>query len=1174
MHPAGVSRSSRPPTSCCGAAPSGRLPWACALALAAACAWPHARSAAQGLDPSIPLPHLHFETWSTDQGLPQNSVNSVLQTSDGYLWVGTFEGLARFDGVRFRVFDVTSTPQLLASAVSRMREDSRGRLWVAFRSGGGLARFVHGRLERVWSTADGLLSDTVWDVVEDRSGTVWVATQDGLNRVDGDTVGAAPVGHPLLRDEISALLVDRRGVLWIGSRNEGLGRLEAGRLEVLTTADGLGSTRVYALDEDRDGALWVADGREVHRLADGRLTLARTTADLGGEYVRAIHVDRRGAVWLGTYGGTGRLMRLSGGAWQSFSSRDGLGNTFLRCVAEDREGSVWFGSNGGLHRLRDSKFKTLTTRDGLRASYARVVIEDGRGRIWVGTDGGGVNAYADGSFSAITAAEGLLGDSVRALAVGADDELWVGVYGRGVNRVQGGVVRQAITLADGLPSLLIRALHVDAAGDLWVGTEGGLARVSEGRLALLGAADGILSDDVFVVQSDGRGTVWVGTGGGLYAYRDERFTAYPAAGGSPGNAIYALHLDRDRTTLWIGSEGGLGSYREDRGFASFGRHEGMLRHAIFQVLEDDSGRLWLSSNNGVLSVAKADLERAAAGRGGPLSVARYGKADGMRSAQCNGTSQPAGWRSSDGQLWFPTADGVAVIAPDRIPLNAVPPPVLVEDFVVDGRSLPLAPGATVTVPPGAEKFEIHYAGLSFVAPQQVRFQYRLEGMDDSWVDPGTRRTAYYTNLAPGQHAFRVRAANNDGVWSTADAVLRFEVEPYLYQRRWFAATIGVLLLGGLVGGVRARSTQLLRRARELERLVDERTTELSAYTRELETLDEIVATINREPDLDHVMMAVLEQGAVLLPAASTGAFLASDGAGGGFSVRASRGWGPERLPGLRVPASVAVRVLADEAEALADGVCLVRDPGDQPGAGPLRPLLAADTVLALSLPLAGEVMGFLVFDVGCDRSALRSTDLLRLGRYRQHAITALARARALRELEAANDELQRLATVDALTGVANRRHFDAALELEWSRARRGATEVSLLMVDVDHFKRFNDAYGHQQGDECLAAVAGALQGVVSRAIDVVARYGGEEFAVILPATNAAGALSLADRVRRAVEGLAIAHERSDVAAVVTISVGVATVRPNGSGTPADLVAAADAALYRAKREGRNRIATA
>jgi diguanylate cyclase (GGDEF)-like protein len=950
-------------------------------------------SRVQALDPSFGLTQYGFRSWTVEQGLPQNQVKAVLQTRDGHLWLGTQIGLVRFDGEHFVLFDSRTSPAFRETDVLALCEDREGNLWIGTR-GGGVLRHRDGGFVR-FDTTSGLPNNIVRAIYQDRTGRLWVGTESGVVRLEGDRF-VVPAGLDT-QSYIIMAIAEAEGALWLGTDGAGLFRVGDKGVEKLTRKQGLSSDQVRALHTARDGTLWIGTLGGVDRLKGGKIAHQPAPSGSWG-HALAIQEDRNGNLWVGTRGHG--LARLSSGRWSLFQPPKGLALDIVLALYEDREGGIWIGADGaGLSVLRDARFATFGTPEGLAHELVVTVLADRQGNVWMGSYGGGLHRYRDGQFRAYTTKDGLSGNQAFSLFEDRAGTLWVGTDGAGLNRFRDGVFRSYRT-KDGLPNDRVTAMAEDREGNLWVGTYGGgVARFRDGRFTKFGKAEGLSSEMVIALTSDSTGRLWVGTdlGGGLSVLENGRFSVYTTEHGLAHNTVYSVYEDATGT-LWIATGGGLSCFRQGK-LSAITPRDGLFEDVIFQVLEDGQGRLWMSGAKGIFRVDKKALLDFVDGRVKSVTSVAYGTSDGMRTSECNGGGQPAGWKARDGSLWFPTPRGAVRVDPANMPFNDLPPPVSIEQVSID-RSL-YDPRRSAVAPPGRGEIQIEYAGLSFRDPEKVQFKVQLEPFDPGWVDLGTRRAAFYTNIPPGPYRFRVAAANNDGVWNEQGAVFSFELRPHFYQARWFYAlcAVGTVLLVG--AGYFARISRLAANERRLAKLVFERT----------------------------------------------------------------------------------------------------------------------------------------------------------------------------RELEQANQMLSRFSYLDAVTGIANRRNFDEGLELEWRRVRREGAPLSLIMIDIDHFKLFNDTYGHPKGDECLKMVAQALRRTLHRPGDLCARYGGEEFAVILPGTDAPGAAGVAESLRASVQELLVPHAASNHV-VVTVSVGVGTAQPGDDSTGESLVAVSDQALYEAKRTGRNRVCVA
>ena len=794
--------------------------------------------AALALDPARPLDHYGHQAWRTDSGLPQNTVHSILQTRDGYLWLGTDGGLVRFDGIDFVTFEGENTPQFKSDTVYDLLEvpsnDGSGTLWIS--TAAGLLSYRKGAFT-AYTTAQGLPADTVWFSYEDHRHRVWAVTSAGPAFFDGKAFASIPGTQPAAPLNRHALAEDEQGTLWLGGNsgvfaldtraatprltshllggtdvetvtfdrahdlwiggNEGLQRYAGGTLTPVPISHATGRTEVTAVEPDPDGSLWVgtASGM-VHLARDGSVAPLH---DAGLERVDQLFRDRQGVLWVATERG---VFRLQGNRLQSFAPGSALAANRILSLYEDREGDLWIGTDsGGLNLLRDQKFTTYTTSDGLSGNLVRCVFQSAQGELWIGTDGAGLNRRTSSGFAHVTTTDGLSSNVILSLAGGSGGDLWVGTpNGLNLLHAVGSTKRiQRFTSADGLPDDFIRSLSSDRDGTLWIGTRHGLAHLAAGKFTSYSSLDGLGSDFIGAIFRARRGDLWIGTSGGLSRLHDGVFTNSTVQQGLSNNTVTAIAQDA-QGTLWLGTNGGgLNRLREGASqppVQAFPWSSKELPGTIYSILEDASGHLWLSSQTGIYRVSLAQLNAYSAAR--PLAVATYGTADGMNIRECSGSGHPAAWKLTDGSLWFATLDGISFIDPAHAAENRVPPPVVIEKVLVDDQIRDLH--QELTIKPGTNRLEFQYAGLSFVAPQKVQYRYQLQGFDRAWIDAGSRRAAFYTNLPPGNYRFQVMAANNDGVWNTAAASFALRLLPHFYQTWWFYSALALagLLLGYLV----------------------------------------------------------------------------------------------------------------------------------------------------------------------------------------------------------------------------------------------------------------------------------------------------------------------------------------------------------------------------------------
>lgn len=721
-----------------------------------------------------------FDSWTTDNGLPQVSVNSILQTRDGFLWLTTYGGLVRYDGLRFQIYNSGNTKGLRTSRFKDLFEDKDGSLWIST-EGQGVVRHKDG-LFASYTTAEGLPDNEIRRLDGDASGNLLLTVGDRLLQWSGTSFVTSPssVGHTtdILQRMASGAVWDREGTR--------LRKFEGGRV----TAELTPGFAVRRLFEDRQGRVWLAaeGSDELLLYREGRLTSQRVGDGQPQFRFLSAFEDRRGRVWFGTHHG---LLLYEGGNLTRYTTAEGLTRGDVGPIYEDREGTIWVGTTGGLSRVTDRAINTYSLQDGLAAENVYPIYEDRGGRIWIGS-WPGLTVYENGKFQDVGTRYGVAADSVSSLHEDRDGNLWIGCWSGKVVRVTSG--KSTIFTPSAALGLRVRAIYQDRAGVVWFGSAAGLVKLEGETFTpyLFGA--GVAGREVFSIYEDRKGQLWLGTDAGLIRYGDGVFTPVAATDGD-GSAIgivRAIHEDDDGA-LWIGTyDSGLYRLREGR-FTRYTTNEGLFDNGAFQIVEDGRGNFWISCNLGIYRVRKEELDGYAEGRAQKITSVPYNKRDGMLNSECNGGAQPAGVRASDGRLWFPTQQGVAVINPELVPFNGQPPLIVIESLVVD--AVAMGAPASVTLQSGQTYFEVHYSGLSFINPELVKFKYRLAGLDDAWVDAGTRRVAYYTHLPPGKYLFTVLAANRDGVWNEQGAWLEIIVRPPLWRTWWFLTlATGILIL--------------------------------------------------------------------------------------------------------------------------------------------------------------------------------------------------------------------------------------------------------------------------------------------------------------------------------------------------------------------------------------------
>lgn len=991
------------------------------LACFTVCAWGQ---------PDQLLSHERLDVWGTKDGLPPQDITAIVQTPDGYIWLGTASGLLRFDGQNFTLYDSHNTPSLISSLISALGVGPDGTLWVGI-EWAGFGTFKNGVYHRVsppdphWNVTNGFYFDV--------DGSVWAfahGTYALMHVVDGV---AKPVFAPRPKDilNVDFVIRDSRTSLIGDIQGKGLWRIDnAGHPLPCAFANRMPSVYLKCAAYDAHGDLWIgSDGYGVCRIHGSTVTTFSDKDGLAANAIQALLCDKSGNLWIGTTNG---ISRWDGHRFTNFGKSDGLNESTVQALASDREGDLWVGAGGALHRFGGTKIVPVRIALGTELAMVRGIAPHTAGGVWIATNKGLWNETSVGE--APTRLDAFGDNEVAGVADGGDGSVWAWQPLNGGQMQLNHLDHGKLTSVQVDPRLNCAVEQAGRpvlfAGDNMYRTDG--RTVSKPTPIDAGGF-------VFTGVVDLRGTIWLGTNNGLVRVDGDR--SRPVDAGLPTGAhVLSVDVDVDGS-LWLGSDHGLVHFAAGHGTV-YGTADGLPDDNLFEVMSTTAGAVWCGCHAGLFTLRKQDLASYRRGRSAPLVSKSFEPADGVLSSPISFDHV----KSSDGSLWFAGETAVMHADPAHMPINRLPPPVSITRADVDGHFVSTGLKST-RIPPGPGRLEVQYAGMSFVAPERVRFRYRLRPLDARWIDAGDRRAATYTNLAPGHYVFEVVACNNDGVWNYQGASMSFDIAPHFYQTQPFKVLIACLVVVAIVLTFRVQTRRLAERARQLELLVRDRTVDLMSANERLSDAHQELAAQNE-----------LLQGA--------------------------------------------------QAE----------------------------------LEIQNEELADMQAELESQNQELTETQA---------------------ELETANQRLRDLATTDGLTGLKNHRSFREQLDIEWARIARTQQPLSVILMDVDQFKKYNDTFGHPAGDDVLRTV-GAILRAQAREGDFVARYGGEEFVVLLPNTDVESSLAVAERFRSAIE------QHGWTLRAVSGSFGVVTHTIAVSSTD-ELIAAADKALYSSKESGRNRV---
>jgi signal transduction histidine kinase/ligand-binding sensor domain-containing protein len=804
-------------------------------------------------------------SWQTDEGLPDNDVTGVAQTSDGHLWVGTLGGLMRFDGEHFEEFSTTRLPGVPNHVVRTMYLDRRGRLWLVM-DRGAVVR-VDETTAHVFDATNGFTYSRVGAVAEDNEAGVWfVVYGNEVGRIQGDQVERFGAKEGLPGGGNIWLAADGAGQLWFACGTH-VGVFRAGRWQTLLTLDS-GPVHLAAA---RTGGMWICTATRVLKYTEGGepQEFVKLPAQVT---VQVMLEDHTGALWIGT--GADGLLRLEGKELQHIA----VSQPEITALTEDREGNLWVGTaGGGLNLVRPRAMDLTGTEAGLPFESVRSVCQDAEGWVWAALQNGSLARGRGSEWKALSGAEGWPGGDASCVAPVREGGVWIGTRDRGLQRWQAGKF-QEWGPREGFVSQNVRSLLQAANGDLWIGTDtpSRLWLFKDGEFHKLQLPAGVRA--IRALAEGVAGTIWAGTSDGLILrIQGSNVVNELAAQRGPPFSVRCLYTTADGS-LWIGyASSGIGRWH-DGNYARITSAQGLYDDHVSQMLSDGQGGLWLTSNHGLFQVRLEELVDVAEGRSTHLRSNVYGRGEGLPSLQPVYENNPTAWRGNDGQLWFATRKGVLTVQPDKIRDNPIPPAVLVKEVKVDDQlvavyqsQFPLrapgestlpdlnAPGTTLRLPPRHTKIEFAFTALSFNSPENVQFRHRLQGFDTDWIEGGTQRSALYPRLPAGRYEFEVTACNEAGVWNKTGFHLPFAVLPFFWQTWWFRALLVMSFTAAVIALVRYVSFRRLRlRMRLLEqqavldkeraRIAKDLHDDLGASMTQMTLVLELALQRRREPD--------------------------------------------------------------------------------------------------------------------------------------------------------------------------------------------------------------------------------------------------------------------------------------------------------------------------------------
>lgn len=767
----------------------------------------------------------YYQSWETDEGLPDNQVNQVLQDRDGFLWLATNGGLVRFDGITFK--NVTS-PLISRVASRNIRSlvkaaDSTLLMLPAI---GGVMQLKDGKFDS-HPIGEGLVGKQLQTLFVDPGGAIWLSVSDGtVGQVRrwqaGKTFDYAPL-HFWSSHSLMSFATDKAGGVWIAGDGF-LGCYREGQMTVHTNLNANSILHVHSVvASSRSGGIWICDGADLYKMEAGQFFTISTNLPWVARngVVQEMFEDSNHGLWIGTR--ANGLFRFANGRFSAVRTAQ----VQITSIMEDAEANIWVGTaGGGLNRLRPKLFHIYDTLSGLPQDISSGVFADDQNQVWVADRGGGIAKISDGQVSVLHQRIGSI--TLNADSVCADDHGYLWFSNSKLYRFSREHPDDVQSVSNSLTGDInqIHVLFKSREGDIWCGGESNFLACFRG-----GLPENYLLQDNFPGQrprsiaEDSSGRIWVGTEDGQLVRCDHgKYTVFTQKDGLPDAPIRSLCADADGT-VWIGTIGGGLLRWSDEKFTRISVAEGLPDDNLAEMEEDNRDRLWCGTRSGIFHVAKSDLTAFTEGKIPQVAGISFGRSEGLGEISCLGSAQPMTCKTSDGRLWFVTQQGLLSVDSDALNLNSRAPPVFIDGLFVNDHPLKIT--KPMRVPPLCNKIEFQFSALSYCAPEKVRIRYRLDGVDSSWVEMINHRNAVYSALRPGKYLLHLIACNNEGVWSQAGTSLAFVVLPAWWQSWWFQGFVSILFMTAFMLGVRhwsQRRLQLkLEKLEHLQALAKERT---------------------------------------------------------------------------------------------------------------------------------------------------------------------------------------------------------------------------------------------------------------------------------------------------------------------------------------------------------------
>lgn len=785
----------------------------------------------KNLDPNKSITQYRLKSWTIDDGLPSNAISQIIQSQKGYIWIASYGGITKFDGVNFTNYSSHKFKSLFTEAAKIVSEDKNGTIWIGTQKGITLYKDYGLYRNKKLTKLD---NSNIESLFIDKRNCVWIGTNaNGLFKFENDSLYQFNELKDITSSSIFAIYEDKAGTLWIGTIN---GEVIKYKNNIFKACNAKGLTgEIFSFFQDDEGILWVTTSNGLYTIQNDKLV---KYPYFNSRFTENIIEDTNGSLWISSsaYG----VFRFNKNTHktESLSEINGLPNNRVTKIIFDKQGNLWGGTyRNGLFQLTDGKFTCFSTLEGLSADVNTAIMQFSEDEFWVANEKGSIDIIKNGQITKLQTKTPIPSPQIKHMLKDSKGNVWVSTYA-GLLKIDKYKNEKLYNTTNGFPDNFIRKTLEDSNGNIWVCTNRtGLHEIkNDGSIVTFNTENGLTTNYVMTVIQYSTDIIVAGTKKGINFIRnDSVIRKYQMADGLPDNMIFNIYKDNEGV-LWISTNSGISRFMNGK-FTNYSEEEGLQTNTIFDIIEDNFGFFWIPGPKGIMKVSKQQLIDYTNKKVDKITYTFFDKSDGMKSSVCLAATKSL--KDSKGHMWFLTSNGIARIDPEKITTSNELPPVYIEK--VHTYDSTFTPNNRVIIHPKHKRFDIQYTAIDLVFPEEIQFKYKLEPFEDVWINANNKRTISYTNIDPGVYTFKVKSTNSHGIWNNNYASLKIKVLPAWYQTILFKLISITLIIVLIYLWNRSRIHRVKKQRNILEAQVKERTKEINLQKEEIQAQNEEIS---------------------------------------------------------------------------------------------------------------------------------------------------------------------------------------------------------------------------------------------------------------------------------------------------------------------------------------------